>query len=103
MAAIIDYRGVSIRITAERMAHILEHPELAGMEPAIEETISTPEQVVRSQSDDKAFLYYRLYGETPAGEKHLCAVVKEGPTDSFLLTAYLTDRIKQGEMIWKRK
>lgn len=73
------------------------------MEPAIEETIKKPEQVVRSQSDGKAFLYYRFYGETPVGEKYLCAVVKEGPTDSFLLTAYLTDRIKQGEMIWKRK
>jgi hypothetical protein len=103
MASITDYRGVLIRITAERKTHILEHPELSGMEPAIEETIKKPEQVVRSQSDDKALLYYRLYRKTPVGEKYLCAVVKEGPMDSFLLTAYLTDRIKKGEMIWKRK
>lgn len=73
------------------------------MEQAIEETINKPEQVVRSQSDDKAFLYYRFYEETLVGEKYLCVVVKEGPTDSFLLTAYLTDKIKNGEMIWKRK
>lgn len=103
MASITDYRGVSIRITAERMVHILEHPELTGMESAIGDTLQKPEQVVRSQSDDNAFLYYRLYRETPVGEKYFCAVVKEGATDFFLLTAYLTDRIKRGEMIWKRK
>ncbi|MBI3582209.1 MAG: hypothetical protein HY098_09100 [Nitrospinae bacterium] len=98
-----DYRGVSIRITYERLAHIIEHPELSDMEPAIMETLNNPEEVRRSQSDDKAFLYYRFLRATPAGDKYLCAVVKEGGVDAFLLTAYLTDKIKKSEMVWKKK
>lgn len=81
----------------------MEHPELSGMEAAIVETLKNPEKVLRSQSDDKAFLYYRFFSATPAGEKYLCAVVKKGDVDVFLLTAYLTDRIKKGEMIWNKK
>jgi len=30
MRVIHDYQGVSIRLTDERLAHILEHPEMAG-------------------------------------------------------------------------
>jgi len=83
------------------MAHILEHPEMADMVPAIEETLQSPLRVNSSASDDEAFLYYRFYDHTPVGGKYLCAVVKEGASGAFLLTAYLTDKIKQGESIWK--
>ncbi len=34
-----DYQGLAIRLTEERLAHILEHPEMAGMEEAIAETL----------------------------------------------------------------
>jgi len=30
MRVIHDYQGVSIRLTDERLAHILEHPEMEG-------------------------------------------------------------------------
>lgn len=59
-------------------------------------------QVNRSASDGEAFLYYRFYDHTPVGGKYLCAVVKKGEAKAFLLTAYLTDKIKQGEIVWKR-
>ncbi|MBI4827798.1 MAG: hypothetical protein HY804_03140 [Nitrospinae bacterium] len=84
------------------MAHILEHPEMADMFPAIEETLQSPVRVNRSASDSEALLYYRYYEHTPVGGKYLCAVVKKGEAGAFLLTAYLTDKIKQGEIVWKR-
>ena len=35
------------------------------------------------------------------GEKLLCVVVKVlREDDAFVLTAYLTDRLKRGEVIW---
>jgi hypothetical protein len=37
-----DYEGRSIRLTDERLAHILEHPEMVGLEAAIEETVEAP-------------------------------------------------------------
>ena len=56
-----DYQGHRIRLTDERLAHILEHPEMRGMEPRIGETLSTPQRVVESLSDLQARLYYRFY------------------------------------------
>lgn len=70
------------------------------MEAAIEETLLHPERVVQSASDVQARLYYRLYFRTIVGSKLLCVIVKTLDQDAFVLTAYLTDRIKQGVPIW---
>ena len=60
---LLDYDKRAIRLTAERLAHILEHPEMAGMEQAIERTLSQPLRVVRSISDPAVSLYYRFYND----------------------------------------
>ena len=73
------------------------------MERAIEETLAGPERVVQSMGDPEANLYYRFYADTPVGDKHLCVVVKVKQGDAFVLTAYLTDMIKKGGVIWPRK
>jgi len=54
-----DYEGRAVRLTDERLAHILEHPEMVGMEDRIEETLSEPERVIESLGDPEARLYYR--------------------------------------------
>jgi hypothetical protein len=95
-----DLHGLSIRLTDERRAHILEHPEMSGLEHAIEETLRDPEKIIRSISDPAVHLYYRFYFRTVVGGKFLCAVVKIGEAGAFLLTAYLTERIKKGERLW---
>ena len=76
--------------------NILEHPEMAGLEESIARTLAEPEQVVQSFSDTQARLYYRFYCATMVGDKYLCVVVKVTTADAFVLTAYLTDRIKRG-------
>ncbi len=48
-------------------------------------------------------MYYRLYPETRVGEKYLCVVVKVKKADAFVLTAYLTDTVKKGEVLWNAK
>lgn len=73
---------------------------MSGLEDAIEKTLQAPEAVVRSRSDEQARLYYRFYPDTLVGEKFLCVVVKVQAEDAFILTAYLTDRLKRGEIIW---
>lgn len=75
---------------------------MAGMEARIEETLKAPERVVESLSDSQARLYYRFYFGTPVGGKFLCVVVKAGDHEAFVLTAYLTDRIKRGRQLWPR-
>lgn len=100
MKTIHDFQGLAIRLTEERLAHILEHPEMVGMEPAIELTLRQPERVVQSFGDPQARLYYRFYLGTIVGNKHVCVVVKVSEKDAFVLTAYLTDMPKKGIQIW---
>lgn len=100
MKLLHDVNGLAIRLTDERRGHILEHPEMATMEHAIEETLLAPERVVQSISDPEVQLYYRYYFRTVVGGKFLCVVVKMGGPNAFVLTAYLTDRMKKGERLW---
>ena len=100
MKVVHDFQGLAIRLTDERRAHILEHPEMVPMEAAIEEALLKPERVVQSFSDPQAHLYYRFHFRTVVGRKFLCVVVKALEEDAFVMTAYLTDRIKRGEVLW---
>jgi len=100
MRLIVDWQGRSIRLTAERLAHIREHPEMLGLESAIENALRSPACVVESRSDSSARLYYRVVVDTPVGDKLLCVVVKGGRDGAFVLTAYLTDTVKKGRLVW---
>jgi len=97
-----DFEGRAIRLTDERLVHILERPEMEALEPEIETTLRSPQTVIQSISDDEARLYYRFYMGTKVGDKYLCVVVKVTPVDSFIITAYLTDKVKKGEQLWPR-
>jgi hypothetical protein len=100
---ITDYAGRPVRLTDERLQHILEHPEMAGMEEAIHETLAVPSLVLQSRSDPDAALHYRYYYGTLVGDKWLCVVVKyprDDADDAFVLMAYLTDKPKKGVTLW---
>ncbi len=43
-----DYSGRTIRLTDERIAHILEHGEMEGQLDKLEETLQEPDVIVRS-------------------------------------------------------
>ncbi len=96
----IDYQNRPVRLTPERLAHILERPEMANMETAIQETLANPHFVRKSRTDNAVFLYYRFREGTAVGDKWLCVVTKYLEKDAFVITAYLTDKLKQGEQLW---
>jgi hypothetical protein len=98
---VVDFRGEPVRITDERMAHVLDHPEMAGLEAEIDRALTAPEVVIRSQADPDVRLCYRLLRGTAVGDKHLCVAVKSAPGGAFMLTAYLTNRPKRGEALWR--
>lgn len=98
-----DYAGRAVRLTPEREAHILDHSEMVDLLDQIQEAISTPEKVVRSASDDTVELYYSFKRGTKVGDKWLCVVVKYSTDDAFVVTAYLTDKVKKGEPLWPKK
>ena len=103
MATILQDRfGRTIRLTDERIAHILEHDEMAGQLDKVEETMREPDVVIRSQRDPDVHLYHKHYSTTPVTEKDLLVAIKMTQTDAFILTAFFTDTIKRGEQIWKK-
>ena len=52
MKTLKEFEGRSIRLTSERLKHILDHPEMANMTHSIEETLASPEKVIESTSDE---------------------------------------------------
>jgi len=100
MKMLKDYQGRDVRLTDERLRHILEHPEMANLEAALEETLLRPQYVIQSQVDPATELSYRFYIGTQVGDKWLCVVVKYVPNDAFVVTGYLTDRVKRGTQLW---
>jgi len=99
---LIDYAWNTIRLTEERLAHIKEHPEITEHTTKINETLADPDIVVKSKSDEEARLYYKHYIGLSIGDKYLCVVVKFKEADAFVVTAYFTDSIKRGDVIWKK-
>ena len=87
MKILRDFEGRRIRLTSERLAHILEHPEMRDLIERIADVLEMPERVVESRVDPEARLYYRYFFETVVGGKYLCIVVKNRGADSFVLTA----------------
>lgn len=103
MVVLSDYEGRPVRLTDERWAPIEEHPEMIGLREAVAETLRKPEAVIESPSDPLVRLSYRFYHHTIVGGKHLCVVVKMLADDAFVVTAYLTDRVKRGTLLWPRE
>ena len=103
MKLIADCFGQMVRLTNERLAHILEHPEMRELAAEVERTLREPQLVRRSRSDAAVRLFYEFYARTIVGGKWLCVVVKYGENDAFVVTAYLTDKPKPGEDLWPTK
>jgi hypothetical protein len=102
MKILIDCFGREVRLTDERLAHILERPELEGVESEIQLALSKPQLVRSSRSDPAVLLFYDFRSETLIGGKWLCVVVKYEVADAFVVTAYLTNKPKTGEDLWPK-
>ncbi len=90
-----------VSLTEERLNHILfKHPELIGKTEKIRDTLISPGVIRKSQYNSRIWLFYKF---NRGMKKYLTVVVKLIDSQGFLVTAYVTDRIKLGEEIWKEK
>lgn len=87
-----------IRISKEHWKRISEikHPEVSGLEDEIKQALIIPIEIKRSNSDRNVYLYYSKYKSN-----FLCAVIRYLNGNGFIITAYITSKIKKGEIIWK--
>ena len=99
---VYDLFGNKIEISVSRWKHILEqHPEIMPYLENIKQTIGAPDVVKLSVSDRSVRMYYRFFSSILGG-KYLLVVIKTNKRN-FVITAYITDYIKTGEEIWKRR
>lgn len=92
--------GFIVSTTEERwfLVSRVKHPVMAGHEDDVRAALSEPDQIRRSRRDPSVYLFYRLSGSG----RWTCAVAKRHNDEGFLITAYPTDRIKEGELIWNK-
>jgi len=58
-----DHQGLAVRLTDERLAHILDHPEMVGHEAALKETLAYPALFLQSGSDVSGAPQERGWGD----------------------------------------
>lgn len=88
--------GFTVRTTESYWDLLLfKHPEISGRDSGVQETLLTPNLVRRSRHDPKVHLFYRM-----EGDYYLCVVAKRLNGEGFIITAYVTDTIKEGERLW---
>jgi hypothetical protein len=95
---LLSIRGVPVRLTDERWTHITEeHCELAGLRLEVLETVAKPDRVL-SGGEGELLAVRELF---PG--KYLVVVYRELVDDGFIITAFLTSKIKalqRRKQIW---
>ena len=88
-----------IYVTKSRWSLIIKtkHLEIEGKEKEVKGTLIKPDEIRLSKSDVSVYLYYKYYGKLSVS-----VVVKHKNGEGFIITAYYTDRIKEGKQIYKR-
>ena len=85
----ISKNSIPIRLTDERWAHITEeHCELAGLRLEVLESISEPERILAGGAGEQLAI-------RPLDmDKWLVVVYREFKGDGFVITAFLTSKIR---------
>ena len=100
----LDIHNRQIRLTDERQEHIeVDHPEMSGEIDRIQETLLNPDIIVRSRTDPDVELFLSTLWYNASDGEIFIVVVKVLTDDIFIITAYFTDKVKRGEILWKRR
>lgn len=89
--------GVKIRTTKEYWKKIItiKHPIIAKYEKEVRESLKKPTEIRKSKQDPSVHLYYKNIGNI-----YLCTVCDHVDNKSgYIITAYLTKRIREGEKV----
>jgi len=95
-----------VELTEERERHIAErHPDLLPeYREQMAETVAGPDEIRRSMRFGNARLFSRWYTDVKKGKYVVVVVVSElaAPIRHWIITAYMTKELIEGEVEWKR-
>ncbi len=100
------YLGAEVELTSEREEHIAKnHPELLpDHRLRLVAVLHDPEEIRRSIQLASALLFSKYYSDLLGG-KHVVVVVVTGTRQdprNWILTAYVTRKLADGESVWKK-
>ncbi len=98
VATPLSFRVYTTRTYWEYIISI-KHPYIKGMKSDAIATLENPDFIRQSRVDENVYLFYR---EIKYHNKnyHMCVVTNR--TKGFVITIYITDRIKEGVQIWEK-
>jgi hypothetical protein len=92
--------GYRVILTRDRWREIVrfKHPAVARYESEVYKCLKEPDVIRASAKDPDVHVYY-----LSLGRNYLCTVVAPQDADKrFVITIYLTKRIKQGDELWTK-
>lgn len=89
---------VEVSISVEYWEYLItvKHRIMTGKEDIVKSVLIAPDEIRRSRTDPDVFLYYRQY------DRLYCVVAKHTGMEGFVITAYPTDKVKEGDIIWTK-
>ena len=88
--------GFKVELTNERKKHIfLQHPDIVEHFSRVKQILLAPDEIRIDNQDAQVLLFYKYFSKIGTG-KYLVAVTKTNKRN-FILTVYLTHRLKTGE------
>lgn len=97
------YLEGDVELTGERERHIAErHPDLLPeYRTQMIETVAAPDQVRCSARFGNAKLFSRWYTDVKKG-KHVVVSEPDAMDRHWIITAYMTKKLIEGDVEWKR-
>lgn len=89
---------VTVRTTKSywKIITTVKHPSVLKYTKEVKKALKEPDIIRRSKQDPRVHLYYRSIGKI-----YVCVVADHlDEKEGYIITAYLTDRIKEGEQIY---
>jgi hypothetical protein len=92
--------GFRVRVTQAywELISTIKHPVMKGHEDDVKESLENPDEIRLSKRDPAVYLFYK----SKRIGRWVCAVTKRLNGYGFLITAYPTDTVKEGERVWPR-
>jgi hypothetical protein len=90
--------NVIVRTTKEYWNYLIsiKHQVMQSREETVKRVLSEPMSIRKSRIDKNVFLYYRQE------DKLYCVVVRHEGMEGYLITAYPTDKVKEGDLVWTK-
>lgn len=97
MFEVLTPLGFTVRTSETYWQKLIgKHPDIEDLLELIQQALTSPDEIRRSSRDPKVLLFYLTLKE----KRWIVAVARRLNGDGFLITAYQTDAIKEGETIW---